>query len=96
VQIAVPDPKPEQGTLIAFATGPGQIALDGEKGAHSPFTRALLANLTLPGVEIQQAMTRVRAQVSEETDRRQMAWGHTLLLGDVYLNPIQAPGGPDK
>ena len=94
--ITVPDPKPDQGTLIAFATGPGQIALDGENGAHSPFTRALLANLAKPGVEIQQAMTMVRAQVNEETNKGQLPWGHTYLLGPVYLNPLQAPGGSDK
>jgi uncharacterized caspase-like protein len=46
-----------QGTLIAFATSPGQTALDGDKGTNSPFTRALVANITQPGVEIQQAMT---------------------------------------
>src|ERR1700739_1245731 len=50
-----------EGTLIAFATGPGQTALDGDKGANSPFTRALIAHVTQPGGEIQQAMTEVRA-----------------------------------
>src|SRR6201994_929336 len=56
--------KSGEGTLIAFATGPGQTALDGTEGGNSPFTRALLANITQPGVEIQQAMTKVRAQVN--------------------------------
>ena len=59
--------KSGEGTLIAFATGPGQTALDGEVGTNSPFTRALMANIVSPGVEIQQAMTMVRAQVNEET-----------------------------
>jgi uncharacterized caspase-like protein len=76
-----------QGTLIAFATSPGQTALDGDKGTNSPFTRALVANITQPGVEIQQAMTKVRAQVNEETNKNQMPWGHTDLTGSVYLNP---------
>ena len=84
--------KSGEGTLIAFATGPGQTALDGQEGTNSPFTRALLANLTQPGIEIQQAMTKVRAQVNEETNKGQLPWGHTNLIGSVYLNGAPAPG----
>ena len=83
--------KSGEGTLIAFATGPGQTALDGEAGTNSPFTRALMANIAAPGVEIQQAMTKVRAQVNEETGKNQLPWGHTNLIGTVYLNPVGAP-----
>ncbi len=85
--------KSGEGTLIAFATGPGQTALDGETGTNSPFTRALVAHITQPGVEIQQAMTEVRAQVNEETSKNQLPWGHTNLIGTVYLNPAAAPAG---
>ena len=81
--------KSGEGTLIAFATGPGQTALDGQEGNNSPFTRALIDNITKPGVEIQQAMTSVRAQVNEETHKGQLPWGHTNLIGAVYLNPTQ-------
>ncbi len=80
--------KSGEGTLIAFATGPGQTALDGEAGTNSPFTRALMANIATPGVEIQQAMTKVRAQVNEDTGKNQLPWGHTNLIGTVYLNPV--------
>ncbi len=83
--------KSGEGTLIAFATGPGQTALDGKQGTNSPFTRALIANVAQPGVEIQQAMTKVRAQVNEETSKSQLPWGHTNLIGSVYLNPVGAP-----
>src|ERR1700753_1233993 len=83
--------KSGEGTLLAFATGPGQTALDGDVGNHSPFTRALISNIAKPGVEIQQAMTRVRAQVNEETSKNQLPWGHTNLIGEVYLNPAAAP-----
>ena len=83
--------KSGEGTLIAFATGPGQTALDGQEGTNSPFTRALIANIAQPGVEIQQAMTKVRAQVNEETNKNQLPWGHTNLIGAVYLN---GPAGP--
>jgi uncharacterized caspase-like protein len=90
VQTGLAEMKSGEGTLIAFATGPGQTALDGQEGTNSPFTRALMANITQPGVEIQQAMTKVRAQVNEETNKGQLPWGHTNLIGDVYLNPVAA------
>jgi uncharacterized caspase-like protein len=94
VQTGLAEMKSGEGTLIAFATGPGQTALDGSEGGNSPFTRALLANITQPGVEIQQAMTKVRAQVNEETNKGQLPWGHTNLIGSVYLNGAPAPAAP--
>src|SRR3979411_2246710 len=93
VQSGLAEMKSSEGTLIAFATGPGQTALDGEVGTNSPFTRALMANIASPGVEIQQAMTRVRAQVNEETSKNQLPWGHTNLIGSVYLNPVAGAAG---
>jgi Caspase domain/Putative peptidoglycan binding domain len=92
VQSGLAEMKSGEGTLIAFATGPGQTALDGQEGTNSPFTRALMANITAPGVEIQQAMTKVRAQVNEETNKNQLPWGHTNLIGSVYLNAAPAAG----
>src|SRR6266446_6076075 len=91
VQQGLAEMKSGEGTLIAFATGPGQTALDGQEGTNSPFTRALIAHITQPGIEIQQAMTEVRAQVNEETNKGQLPWGHTNLTGSVYLNPVSAP-----
>ena len=88
--------KSGEGTLIAFATGPGQTALDGHEGANSPFTRALIDNITQPGVEIQQAMTKVRAEVNEQTNKGQLPWGHTNLIGSVYLNPGPAPAAQPR
>src|SRR6202048_5074931 len=42
VQTGLAEMKSGEGTLIAFATGPGQTALDGQEGTNSPFTRALI------------------------------------------------------
>jgi uncharacterized caspase-like protein len=91
VQSGLAEMKSGEGTLIAFATGPGQTALDGQEGTNSPFTRALMAHITEPNVDIQQAMTEVRAQVNEETNKGQLPWGHTNLIGTVYLNPSATP-----
>jgi uncharacterized caspase-like protein len=78
--------KPNEGTLIAFAAGPGQTALDGKPGENSPFTRALLNHVAEPGVEIRQALTEVRAQVSRETNKGQLPWENTNLTGFFYVN----------
>jgi uncharacterized caspase-like protein len=72
------------GTLIAFATAPGQVALDGE-GANSPFSAALSRHIGTPGLEVQQMLTRVRAEVVAATKAKQVPWSNSSLLGEVYL-----------
>jgi tetratricopeptide (TPR) repeat protein len=72
------------GTLIAFATAPGQIALDGE-GSNSPFSAALARHISTPGLEVQQMLTRVRAEVVATTKSKQVPWSNSSLLGEVYL-----------
>ena len=90
VQSGLARMEPGTGTLIAYATGLGRTALDGQKGVNSPFTRALVDNITRPGVEIRQAMNEVRAEVDRETNQRQLPWDQTNLTGAVYLNPVPA------
>jgi uncharacterized caspase-like protein len=75
------------GLLIAYATDPGAVAYDGSSD-HSPYTTALAHNLTTPGLEIQSALTRVRAEVSTETAGAQRPWHNASLAREVYL------GGP--
>jgi tetratricopeptide (TPR) repeat protein len=72
------------GTLIAFATAPGQVALDGE-GTNSPFSAALTRHIGTPGLEVQQMLTRVRAEVVAATKGKQVPWSNSSLLGEVYL-----------
>ncbi|MFB9265855.1 caspase family protein [Bradyrhizobium erythrophlei] len=72
------------GTLIAFATAPGQVALDGE-GPNSPFSAALSRHIGTPGLEVQQMLTRVRAEVVAATKSKQVPWSNSSLLGEVYL-----------
>jgi tetratricopeptide (TPR) repeat protein len=72
------------GTLLAFATAPGQVALDGD-GANSPFSAALGRHISTPGIEVQQMLTRVRSEVVSATRNRQVPWSNSSLLGEVYL-----------
>jgi uncharacterized caspase-like protein len=92
VKTPLVEKKPVDNTLIAYATGPGEVAPDGPTGTVRPFTRALIANIAASGVEIQDAMTKVRAQVNQETNGRQNSWGHSSNLdGTTYLNPAAPP-----
>ena len=78
-----------EGTLISFATSPGAAAIDGASD-HSPFTRALLDQLAAPGVEINEAMLNVRAEVQNETDKQQLPWANTNMTGKFYMVPTEA------
>ncbi len=72
------------GTLVAFATAPGQVALDGD-GSNSPFSAALARHIATPGLEVQQMLTRVRAEVVAATKNKQVPWSNSSLLGEVFL-----------
>ena len=57
---------PSSDTLIAYAAKERTTASDGD-GKHSPFTTALLKNLTVPGLDLRIAFGRVRDDVMEMT-----------------------------
>lgn len=75
------------GTLVAFATDPDNVALDGEGARNSPFTTALLKHIRQPGVEVEAMMKRVRREVIQATRGKQTPWSNSSLTKDVYLIP---------
>ena len=81
------------GTLIAFSTSPGTIALDGD-GRYSPFAESFAKALKQPGIEIRQVFTQVRREVLAKTAQRQMPWDNSSLLFDVYLAGVDL-GSPE-
>ena len=72
------------GTLIAFATEPDKVALDGE-GGHSPFTQGLLEHIETPGIEVRQMLSRVRATVLNNTHGEQLPLDTSALIEDFYF-----------
>ena len=72
------------GTLIAFATQPGNVALDGDT-KNSPFTEALVKHIETPGEDIAVLLRRVRSQVIEKTNGKQVPWSNSSLTGSVIL-----------
>lgn len=78
------------GTLIGFATQPGNVAADGT-GRNSPYTEALLRHIEAPDRDVSGVLIAVRNDVLRATDGRQVPWEHTSLTGQVYLK--LAPSG---
>ncbi len=72
------------GSIIGYATGPGQTALDGS-GAHSPYTQALADALLTPGLAIEQVFKQVRRRVYEGTGGAQTPWEESSLIQEVVL-----------
>lgn len=80
-------------TLIAFAARAGSTAEDGLT-IHSPFTTALLKNLTTPSLDLRIAFGRVRDDVMKATDNRQEPFVYGSLGGNtVDLNSAPANAG---
>ena len=77
-------------TLIAYAAKAGSTADDGD-GLHSPFTTAVLKNLTVPGLDVRLAFGRVRDEVLRVTASRQEPFVYgSLGGGNISLVPAPA------
>ena len=81
------------GTFIAYATQPGNVALDGTE-RNSPFTSALLKHMRAKGRNLPATMIEVRKDVVRATDGRQVPWDHSALTGDFYFVPVQVAEAP--
>lgn len=74
------------GSLLAYATAPGQLAFDG-KGSNGLYTKHLVRELAAPDVSLEDAFKRVRLNVRMESEGRQIPWESTSLEQDVMLFP---------
>jgi uncharacterized caspase-like protein len=74
-----------KGTLIAYATSPGQVANDG-RGRNGAYTAALLQHIATPDCSIESMFKRVRNTLSAATRRKQISWEHTSLSGEFFFN----------
>jgi hypothetical protein len=82
-----------RGTLIAYATAPNRVAIDG-RGRNSPFTAALLRHIHTPGLDIALVMRRVTAEVEAASGGAQVPWVHASLTTDVVLKAGDGPAPP--
>jgi len=74
-----------RGTIIAYATSPGQYASDG-KGRNGAYTAALLQHIDAQDCSIEAMFKRVRNTLSAITGAKQISWEHTSLAGEFFFN----------
>src|ERR1700761_7967247 len=75
-----------EGTLLSYATQPGNVALDGDDG-HSPFTRALVETMQKPGLDVLQAFNQVGLIVKRATGSAQQPWvSSSPIDGSFYFS----------
>jgi len=74
-----------QGTIIGYATSPGNVAADGS-GRNSPYTRNLVKAMQTPNLPVELMFKEVRRAVREETKNQQTPWENTSLSGNFYFS----------
>jgi carboxyl-terminal processing protease len=70
------------GSMVAFSTAPGGVALDNPGDKNSLYTKHLLAQLGSPGLPVELLFKQVRLAVARETGRVQVPWESSSLTGD--------------
>jgi len=76
------------GSLVAFSTAPGAVAIDGIQATHSLYTKHLLQHIGTPGLAVEQLFKRVRIAVTQESRRQQVPWEASSLMGDFCFRPL--------
>ena len=85
-----------EGTLISYATQPGNVAQDGSDG-NSPYTKALASTIKQSGLDLFQTFNQVGLSVKRETGGAQQPWvSSSPIDGNFYFvaPPANAAAGP--
>jgi len=75
-----------RGTIIAFATAPGDVAADGQSDGMGLYSGALIKNILTPDIQIEEMFKRVREEVKNASNGSQIPWENTSLIGNFYFN----------
>ncbi len=70
------------GSMVAFSTAPGGVALDNPSEKNSLYTKHLLDHMRSPGLPVELLFKQVRLSVARETGRVQVPWESSSLTGD--------------
>lgn len=85
-----------KGTLIAYATAPGDVALDGDTN-NSPYTTALVKAISNgSGKTIESVFKTARREVLSATDDKQVPWETSSITGDFYFHPSSSVASEPK
>ncbi|MBK7652740.1 MAG: caspase family protein [Flammeovirgaceae bacterium] len=74
----------KQGSIVAFATAPGDVASDGE-GRNGLYTSKLMKYINTPGLKLEEVFKMSRIDVLGESVGRQTPWENNSLTGEFYF-----------
>jgi len=72
------------GSIVCYATSPGKTASDGD-GVNGLYTQELLTHLRTPNVALEDVFKRVRIGVMQKSNRAQIPWETSSLVGDFFF-----------
>ncbi len=75
---------PPQGTLVIYATRPGDVASDG-KGRNGLFTASLLKQIKKPNLELDPMIKALILDVAQTSGNKQYPWREGTFTGDFYF-----------
>jgi tetratricopeptide (TPR) repeat protein len=84
-----PPPESEPGTLVVYSAKNGEVAADDVDGVNSPFARAFVQEVKVPGREVRRLFDYVRDDVIDATSNRQEPFTYGSLPGrrDFFFVP---------
>ena len=82
-----------RGALIAYSSAPGATAEDGPVGTNSIFTRHMVKEMLVEGLEVEQMFKNVRVKVLRDSNQRQIPWVNSSMTSNFSFNP-RAAGDP--
>ena len=77
-------PKDARGTLIAYATSPGDVARDGS-GKNGLYTEELLRHMRTPGLRLEDVFKLTRVNVKTRSNGQQVPWENSSIDGDFFF-----------
>lgn len=78
-----------KGTIISYSTSPGKVAADGS-GRNSPYTSALIKNMNVPELSIEEVFKKVRQELGSKTGGQQIPWELSSLEGNFSFLPTKS------
>jgi uncharacterized caspase-like protein len=83
------------GTLVAYATAPGAVAIDSVRGlSNGLYTTHLLEAIRRPGLKVEDVLKQTRNAVLRASANKQMPWEASALVGDFYFHPPREGAAP--
>lgn len=85
-----------RGALIAYSSAPGATAEDGPAGTNSVFTRHMVKEMLVEGLEVEQMFKNVRVKVLRDTNQRQIPWLNSSMVTNFSFNPRSGPDAAES